>query len=712
MIPSCDLPPPPATPPSAIAAMLNLLEPHLYQIAKKFTTIDFIGRFAMTATEGHQRLNELAEDGLIASLPGQVVETWQLTRDGAYVLSPNRKRVTKKFVADVTACLQSIGPELLRQGAVELSIGGRPLAGKPNGPILVGLRLKNVPFASEKDDGLLQQLCAGLDAAVGSNGYIPMLFSSKVPLRLRDRKIIVANELAARTRGAGDAELIDEDEGGQAEWHARFRELHGLLADFAPFRFETGLPWGLLNVLEVSRFAEDLPLRGARSTWTPDDGAIVRLGRAYVDTYDNRHHRWHSWSAELFATLECRAATNSLPAFFEKLQQEQSQDHSFYMLNPLIGAARWGYDFESVTAHALLHYRAQLVETRAATTTRIKPKLAPHYLLFFDTLNFGSPRLIGFVRQPAGHNAHVNALVDRWDSVLKTVEGAASSCLTESGYYAGELCLDVREATPEETVVFHEVCKREGTSYRYWLFLPNNRMACLKAGRHEYTLLELDTPPLFCTATLGRRVQPRLLPPSRFGENPTLKAVVRAAKPRVRAALEQNIVFMDEVPMAQFARNAALRPCIDPVVLSSHLLEAWTFTGGEGSNWTAHAVGEGWSVKLIAASEALDMALAYGTLSETYRLTPLAEKPKWGRPYDNTLAALLGLLSTVRGICKIGLQQVWEVEDRALPGADDTQKLKWLARRLSYGLNSENDYCWPYLPASDETTVVPETSES
>lgn len=712
MIPSRDLPPPPATPPSAIAAMLNLLEPHLGHIAKKFTTIDFIGRFAMTAAEGHQRLNELAEDGLIASLPGQVVESWQLTRDGAYVLSPNRKRVTKKFVADVTACLQSIGPELLRQGAVELSIGGRPLEGKPNGQILVGLRLKNVPFDSKKDDGLLRQLCVSLDAAVGTNGYAPMLFSSKVPLRLRDRKIIVAKDLDTCNLGDGSAGLIDEDEREQAEWRARFRELHGLSRGFAPFHLENGLPWGLLNMLEVSRFAEDLPLRGTRSTWTPDDGAIVKLGHAHADTYDKNYSRWDEWSTKLFATLECHAATNSLPVFFEQFQQEQPTARSFYMLNPLLDAARWSGDFESATAHALLHYRAQLAEARAATATRIKPKLAPHYLLFFDTLNFGPPLLVGFVRQPAGHNANVDALLDRWNSVLGGLKGAVSSCLKENGFYAGELSLDVRRATPEEETVFHEVCKREGTSFRYWLFLPSNRMACRKADRQEYTYLELDTPSLFRTATLGRPVQPRLLSPWQFVEKHTLKDVMRAAEPRARAALEQNIVFVDEVPMTQFARNAAVRPCIDPVVLSSNLLDAWTFTTKEGGNWTARAIGEGWSVELIAMSEDLDMTLTYGTLSETYRLAPLATKSDWGHPYDNTLGALLGLLSMVGGICKIGLQQAWGDKGRALACADDTQKLKWLARELYFGLSRENDYSWPYFPASDKETAVPETFEN
>jgi PAS domain-containing protein len=716
MTPSCDLPPPPATPPSAIAAMLNLLEPHLGQIATTFTTIDFIGRFSMTAVEGHQRLNELAEDGLITSVPGQAVETWQLTRDGAYVLSPNRKRVTKKFISDVKACLQSIGPELLRQGAVELSIGGRPLAEKPNGQVLVGLRLKSVPFASEADDGLLQQLCAALDAAVGTNGYAPMLFSEKVPLRLRDRTVIVANPAAARQLGAGGEELIDEAEFEQATWRARFRELHGLSDLYGHILHGTNLPWGLMNSLEVAAFAEDLPLQSSTSDWAPDDSAILTLCNAHPDTVKADGFILRSWSTQLFATLECRAAANSLPQFFEQISQSELTARDFYQLNPLFELARWDGGFERAAAHALLYFRTQLAETRAASASRVKPKTAPYYLLFFDTLNFPSPRLIGFVRQPAGHNAHVDELVDRWNTVLRGVDGTASSCLTKNGFNAGWLSLDAREATPDEEAVFHELCKREGTSFRYWLFLPKHRMAGRKAGRLDYSFSELDTPPIFRTATLGRAVEPRLLSPD-YAERPALRDVVRAAPGPIRAAMEANIVFVDEESMSKFARRAALRPCIDPVVLSSKLLDAWTFSSREGE-WSARAGGGDWSVILTAVGESLDLTVNYGSLTETYRLAPIERAVEGGVPYDDTLGALLGLFSLVRNLCKAGVQVVWAGARRASLAGDDNQKLQWLTLELYHALSGGgrsggSPVDWPYFADfSSKTALVPDTSDS
>lgn len=699
MTPSCDLPAQPATPPSAIAAMLHLLEPHFGHVATTFTTIDFSGRFSLTAVEGHQRLNELAEDGLIASVPGQPVETWQLTRDGAYVLSPGRKRVSKKFIADVTACLRSIGPELLRQGAVELSIGGRPLDGKPTGQVLVGLRLKSTPFASRSDDGLLQQLCAALDAAVGTNGYAPMLFSQKVPMRLRSRTVIVAAEDAERARGD---ELIDEGEVEQAAWRTRFRQLHGLRDIYTPILQGSSLPWGLLNSLEVASFAEDLPLRGAISDWAPDDNAIVELCAAHADEYDGGHYRWRDWPSKLFAMLECHAAAHTLPQFFEQIAARNPSEQDFYLLNPLFDLVRWDGDFERATAHALRYYRTMLAETRAASAARVKPKLEPHYLLFFDTINFEAPRLIGFARQPAGHNAQVDELVDRWNHVLKGLDGAASGCLSEKGFNAGWLSLDVRAATPAEEAAFHEVCKREGTSFRYWLFLPDNRMGCRKAARFEYHLVELDTPEVFRTAALGRAIEPRLLARSGHPERPTLDEVIRSAPPRLRAVLQENIVFVEDVPMSQFARHAALRPCIDPVVLSTKLLEAWTFSAKDGKDWSASAGGDHWSVTLEAQGENLDLTVKYATQAATYKLAPVERSAFSGTPYDDTLGALLGLLSTVRHLCLAGLDGIWPDKGDVSRTGDDKQKLEWLSYKLCWALRGDRwggtAFNWPYFP--------------
>jgi hypothetical protein len=680
--------------------MLRILDPHVGHIATTFTTIDFIGRFSMTAVEGHRRLNELAKDGLVASVPGRAVETWHLTRDGAYVLSPDRKRVTKKFIADIQACLKAIGPELLEQGAVELSIGGRPMAGKPNGQVLVGLRLKNVPFASPSDDSILRQLCAALDAAVSTDGYAAMLFYDKVPFRLRDRTVIVAHSAAVSGLRTGD-ELIDEDEREQLAWHARFRALHGLSDGFSLYHYQAGLPWGLLNALEVARFAEDLPLHGAASTWAPDDSAIVMLDEFHADTFDKDYRRWDDWPTNLFATLECRAATNSLHAFFKEIQSEQLTANSFYRMQPLLDLARWDGEFERAAAHALRHYRAQLAESRAATAARVKPKLEPLYLTFFDTLNFGPPRVIGFARQPAGHNAHVDGLVDQWNTVLRTLDGAASACLKDNGFNAGGLSLDVRAATPEEVAVFHEACKRQGTSFRYWLFLPGDRMACQKAARGEYKHLELDTPQIFREATLGRCVHPRLLSPPRFFEQHTLKDIVRAAEPVIRAALEQNIVFVDEVSMTEFARNASLQPCVDSVVLSSNVLDVWKFSASQNGDWTARATGESWSVQITTDSGDVEMTLAYGEHSDSYGLAPMVAESDRGHPYDNTLGALLGLLSTVRGLGQISLPQVWAEKVPQMVNADDKQKFKWLARELYFGLSNDNYYSWPYFPESD-----------
>ena len=705
MLSTRDLPPPPATPPSAIAAMLNLLEPHLGRSATTFTTIDFIGRFSMTALEGHQRLNELAADGLLASVPGRIVETWQLTRDGAYVFGPERKRVTKKFVTGVMACLKTICAELLRQGVVEVSVGGRPMDGKPTGQVLVGLRLKNVPFASPDDDALLQQLCTALDATVGTAGYAVMLFSEKVPFRLRERTVIGVNDAAGGALRASD-DLVDEDESEQSVWHARFRALHNLSASYSSFSLGSGLPWGLHNVLEIARITADLPLRGSLSGCAPDDGAILRLGAVHADTFDKDDRRWEDWSTELFATLECRSSTNSLQAFFEEVQNEEVTTRSFYRLKPFFEMIRWPGEFERAAAHALLYYRAHLAKMRAASAARVKPKLEPLFLTFFDTLNFGSPRVIGFVRQPAGHNAHIDALVDKWDSVLEGVEGAASACLTTAGHLAGSLSLDVREATADEVAVFQEACKRENTTFRYWLFLPNNRMACLPMGRLRYAHVERDTPEVFQIATLGRPVWPRLIAPSRYGRLPELKDVVRAAEPRARAALEHNLAFIDEVSMLEFARNAALQPCSDRTVLSSEVLSAWIFSAGQGDGWRARSDGDGWSVELNAQGKNLDLTLTYGRRTETHRLAPYEVKHEWGRAYDGTLAALLGLFSAVRLIRETGQLPIWSAYPRKFDDSDEAQVFSSLAHELSLALRRDNNYAWPYFEEHYESSNI------
>lgn len=699
MIPTCDLPQPAATPPSAIASFLHVLEPYFAHGATTFTTIDFIGRFLMTAVEGHQRLNELAADGLITPVPGQAVETWQLTRDGLYVLGPNRKRVTKKLLADVKACLASIGPELLRQGAVELSIGGRPVAGKPNGLVFVGLRLKNTPLAGDADEGLLQQLCAALDAAVGSGCYAPMLFADKVPLRMRDRVVVLENEAAARL--AHGAEVTDETEAEQSRWRTQFRKKHGVTDRYDFYTVQHGLPWGLLNALAHLARADELPLSSVQSAWAPDDGAVLALCKEHADTF-SASDRW-DWPAELLGRLEYRAATNTLQKYLDELERNGPPEKEYYILHTLLERGRWA-GLKCTAAHALQYYRTQLAEARAASARRVKPKNAPYFLLFFDTLNFPTPRLIGFVRQPAGHNAHVDALVDKWDTIAGGLEPTPSGWLTDNGFRGGSLALDVRAATPDEEAAFHELCKREGNTFRYLLFLPNHRMACRKSDRLEYTHVELATPPIFRTASLGRPIYPRLLAAMADWGNPTLRDVMRAAPPEFRDTLAKNIVFVDDVSMSRFARHASLKPCIDAVVLASELLDAWTFSSTGAGTWTARAGAESWGVVLTGERDRLSLTVSYGALTETYQLAPSGRPASAGAPYDDTLRALIGLLSKVRTFCKIGLDHVWEGYRMPADLGDDKEQHQFLALELSDALNGgrlewgPNYVAWPDFP--------------
>jgi hypothetical protein len=720
MIASSDLPAPPATPPSAVANLLRMLERHIGRISTTFNTVDFIGHFQMTALEGHQRLNEMAEDGLITSVPGSDLGHWQLTRDGIYVLSPNRKRLTKKFIADVTACLCSIGPELLRQGALELSLGGRPLEGKANGHLLVGIRLKQPPFSAEADNGLLLQLCHALDASAGQLGYEVMLFADKVPFRLKNRTIVIARDTVASPRPTGAAEVIDKDEAEQSVWRKRFCEMHRLKREDIEWKQAQSLPWGLRNSLAIALLSEPLPLRSTVSTWVPDDETVVRFcdkhGPSSIMKYPA--HLWRSWSPNLFATLEFKAASGSLSRFCKNLESRNIENDGERFLFPLFELARTEGSLQCATARALNYYRSELKQRRniKEKAERTKPKLVPSYLLFFDTLNFFVPLLVGFVRQPAGHGAHVDEFIREWDSVVRRLKPTPAAVLSESGYYAGSLSLDVRDATAEEKAFFDDLCKSEGTLFRYILFMPNRQMACRKANRLEFTRVAKTTPPLFQRAKLGRPIHPRLVSPwSEIGTQRPLSEVIQSAAPKLRKALEANIVSLKHTSMSEFARRASLKPCIDLAVLASGLLEAWTFSYFGEDRWEARASADEWEVVLEASKRNLHLTVSYGTESEKYPLAPFERK--WGRatsigPYDDSLGALISLLDVVRALYKAGLHCLWEDLTEKSEKANDRYKQRHLSKTLCHALHGMNSSWgpvvidWPYFPADVKEEVT------
>lgn len=694
MTPSCDLPQAPATPPSAISSFLHVQEPRCFDGALQFTTRDFISRFLMTAVEGHERLNELAEDGLVANIPGMDVETWQLTRDGAFVLKPNRKRVTKKLIASAEACLKSMSPELLRQGVVEISMGGRPIAGKPNGQILVGIRLAQSPLSTVAD-GLLLQLCAALDTAVGAEVYAPMLFSEKIPLRLRDRTVIAAR--------ADLPELVlDGDELEQAAWVARFSAVHDV--DFDSVFSTAEIPYGLFCYIRFARQIADLPFQGVTSQVMVKDEDVLSYCEHYSEPPSQQQISWDSWEAKLYGWLEYHAATKSLPQFVASMAATvEWPDPSFHLIQQFRDITLGYVSAEDAIAQALVDYRAHIRDTRESKSRRVKPTFKLEHLLFFDTLNFESPCLVGFVRQPGGHNAYVTGVIKWWHEVLAELPNVPISKFADR-FNIGMLSLDVRAATAAEVAAFESVCKREETLFGYWLFAPGNRMLG-QTVKHRRQLVELDTPAVFLSSTLGRAIQPRLLEPDDFGQKPSLREAIRSAPVNLREQLLKNVAFLDDVLMVPFARHAALKPCIDPLVLSSDLLDAWTFVAEPASEaWSARTGGSDWMVVIQARGGNLDLVIGYRSITETYPLARVGRTVDSNSPYDGNLGEIVGLFETGRMLFNQGLAAFNE-EFRPDSNLSDKQKFDLLARELCRALHYRSYYRagsglrhWPYFP--------------
>lgn len=719
MIATNDLPKPPATPASAIAALLGMKEPSVWTTSSTFTTIDFIGRFHLTALEGHNRLNELVQDGLLSARPESDTESWQVTREGTYVLSPRKKRVTKKLLLEATACLKSIGPELMRQGAVELSMGGRPVDGKPNGHLLIGLRLKHRPFDAPVDHGILLQLCSALGAAVGQDVFEVMLFSEKVPFRLKHRTVVIAREDGSVASGVGAPEVIDEDEAEQSAWRKRFCEMH----DYNPNDMlrnlrQRELPSGVVNSLQIAAFSEPHPLEGATSKRPPDDEAVVRFCLAHCPDPSQIESYWlKRYPKELFATLEYKAATLTLSRLCERLARDGCpDDDSAYVFYPLMQLARREGGVHRAAALVLINYRSMLKAQReqSVKAAQTKKPLVPNYWLFFDTLNFPAPELVGFVRQPAGHGAYVDELMEEWDGILRHFETIPATVLALSGYPVGRLSLDGRPATEEEKTFYDNLCIEKGSGFRYILFMPNGQMACRKRDRFSFERVEIPTPPLFLAAQLGRPVRPRLVSPwAEMGHTP-ISEVIQSTPPTLRSILESNVVSLKTTSMQVFARHAALKPCIDPVVLASGLLDAWTFTSSYDDRWGARAGRDEWAVVLDAGSRDLQLTVSYGTLTEKYVLAPFQRENRRGRMqerdkgYDDTLEALMPFLDAVRDWCTVGLRSGSRFFRSEPEQEDDLVNLRRLSRALCFALHGDGSSWglvstdWPYFPATVE----------
>lgn len=109
-----------------------------------------------------------------------------------------------------------------------------------------------------------------------------MLFSDKVPLRLHDKTVIVARERESHRRASETAELVDEDEAGQAAWRHRFCELHRLSAESVAYGLvPNSVPPGLTKSLRIAQSAELLPIHRAVSTPAPDDKLVMRSVNRY-----------------------------------------------------------------------------------------------------------------------------------------------------------------------------------------------------------------------------------------------------------------------------------------------------------------------------------------------------------------------------------------------------------------------------------------------
>jgi hypothetical protein len=307
------------------------------------------------------------------------------------------------------------------------------------------------------------------------------------------------------------------------------------------------------------------------------------------------------------------------------------------------------------------------------------------YYAFFDCLNYASPPLVGFIRQPATNEASFDFLKTICNYQIARTSSTPGKLLYESGFSPARLSLQSRPASAEERAAYDALCKSEGKTFKA-IFIIEGRCVVVRS-RYSYDLEDAGVSPVLATARLDGPVLPRLLNgPRCINRNgKTLFDIVESAPREQREVLRSQLVNIDSITMADFVREASSSPCQDRIVLATGILDNWRFTSST-DGWRASIGEDSWATTLEAEGETLNLRVTIDGRTETTRLAP-SEARGWHR-YQGRLSSFCSFMDRLQTIQQIGIERLWErnLENSRQRSEEKQDRLSWLAELVSDAL--------------------------
>lgn len=708
-----NMPAPPKVIPSDMARFLF----REFWRAGPFSTSAFASHFELTIIEAHDMLNDFVAEGLLTFVTIESgMEMWHVTRDGRYVFAQRARRLRKDQVEMMKQAVISLAPVLIGLGALEVSLAGRPVVGKPNGALLVGIQLSHEPYSDPEDEVLQNMACEALLELVTEAPINVMLFHCAVPRRLA-RRLIMAR--APSTIETAVPEVLDEYEAEYDGARAAFLQTKRCSDELISL-FHAGMSAPLRSMF--SNTAED---RHYPVTCRPSEVQLTWVEDVSPDSLDAENFlEWleeRDSSPVLALEVVARAEYFQAIGQFDKFCSELTNDD--------LRGFRWHYLSNRLEPAVVMEQaiRARRNRMRAARTAaqQIKAVKSPptenSYYALFDTISGHTPVLAGFVRQPSTNSGNLKQFEKYWARAVPRPPGSAAAYLESKNFGDGWLLLDRRLATAAEISAFDKVGKRAKRSLKLLVIVRGQACSLLtRYSQHTLDLSELGpAPAVLLKAELGRPVQPRLCFKKLWTlehTNVALFDVVRDAPPGIRQILNESLVAVDSVEMFDFARKASLTPCIDPVVLASGLTDAWTFTT-QKNTWKAETGTERWSADFTGTEVALDITIRLDGVELRQRLAPHVDERYSAIPYSGYLSSLLSFMEQIQSLHAVDIDARWAAECERWSKDDnvhDIDLFSWFVGIFNSMLHGfgwrisrydvEYRLSWPYIQVESETS--------
>ncbi|MGF6440702.1 hypothetical protein [Paraburkholderia youngii] len=651
-------------PPSEIGRFLS--KRFWFRPVEPFKTTDFAADVRISAFEAHETLEHYAREGLM-SYAGleEGIETWAPSRDGLGVFGVGYQqavRLKKRQVEALRESLEAAIGHVSSFGALELSVGGRPAFGKRNGRYLVGVRLDHTPYTREEDGRLHATLHDALSRPGETPSFSILLFSDKVPYRLKQREIVfgprqgeVVDTPAAR---------LDTDEKAYTLSFDAFLRSQGVEDGIEHFR-DRG------PHLEFSTFARELA-REAQAMFAParcahsphllkGDVADVLSDRGAIASQTHRVAKAVSElrpeQAALLAEAEYFASKGEIEVWCESLS-----DHDWAVLT------RYGFRAVPATNSTVIEMLLELAALRQQSKERkaqVKANRPPkdvRYYAVFDNLNFAGPHLVGYVRQPSSNAAAFRAIEQYWELVLIKIPDSIGAQLYKARFDGAYLSLAVEPAHEDEIAAFDQICKQAGKTFKFVAVQGDRALAV----RSKWSLFPEDlgeVPAAMRAREPSSPFLPKLLIGARSsGLFDAIKTMTRAQQ----KAIGNVLVNSDDVVMLDFARNAAQVHCTDPAVLASGFRDGWRFAVN-GRRWSATINAEDWEVELSSNTvNSLRIEVQIAGAKHVQQMAPMKadERRGYHQPYRGRLSSLKVFMERIQRMSVHGAAGYFEPEFR------------------------------------------------